>query len=71
VSQGFCSLVSRLAGKTGLQVLRKVKELKMYTKSIVMIAYPSTGSAVEAMKWGTIDYLMKPVSPDNLERPVR
>jgi DNA-binding NtrC family response regulator len=61
----------RLPGKTGLQVLREVKESKPYVKSIVITAYPSTESAVEAMKLGAADYLIKPVEPDNLERLIR
>lgn len=61
----------RLPGKTGLQVLREVKESKPYVKSIVITAYPSAESAVEAMKLGATDYLIKPVAPDNLERLIR
>lgn len=61
----------RLPGKTGLQVLREVKESKPYIKSIVITAYPSTELAVEAMKLGAVDYLIKPVAPDNLERLIR
>jgi DNA-binding NtrC family response regulator len=61
----------RLPGKTGLQVLREVRESKPYIKSIVITAYPSAESAVEAMKLGAIDYLAKPVAPDNLEALIR
>ncbi len=61
----------RLPGKTGLQVLREMKESKPYVKSIVITAYPSAESAVEAMKLGATDYLIKPVAPDNLERLIR
>jgi len=61
----------RLPGKTGLQVLREVKESKPYIKSVVITAYPSAESAVEAMKLGAIDYLAKPVAPDKLEMLIR
>lgn len=61
----------RLPGKTGLQVLREVKESKPYIKSIVITAYPSAESAADAMKLGAIDYLAKPIAPDNLERLIR
>jgi len=61
----------RLPGKTGLRVLREVKESKPYVKSIVITAYPSAESAVEAMKLGAADYLVKPVEPDNLERLIQ
>jgi DNA-binding NtrC family response regulator len=58
----------RLPGKTGLEVLREVSESKPYIKFIVMTAYPSAELAVEAMKMGAVDYLIKPVAPDNLAR---
>ena len=61
----------RLPGKTGLQVLREVRESKPHIRSIVMTAYPSAESAVEAMKLGAIDYLAKPIAPDNLETLIR
>ena len=61
----------RLPGRTGLQVLREVKESKPYIKSIVMTGYPSVELAVEAMRLGAIDYLVKPVAPDTLERLIK
>jgi len=61
----------RLPGKTGLQVLREVRESKPYIKSIIITAYPSAESAVEAMKLGAVDYLVKPVVPDDLEGLIR
>jgi len=61
----------RLPGKSGIQVLRQVKEVKPHIKSIVITAYPSAEMAVEAMKLGAVDYLIKPVAPDHLERLIR
>lgn len=58
----------RLPGKNGLQVLSEVKEAKPQTKCIVITAYPQLELAVEAMKLGAIDYLVKPVAPERLER---
>jgi DNA-binding NtrC family response regulator len=60
----------RLPGKSGIQVLKEVKEVKPYIESIVITAYPSVDLAVEAMKLGAVDYLIKPVAPDDLERLV-
>jgi DNA-binding NtrC family response regulator len=61
----------RLPGKTGLQVLKKVKEAKPYIESIVMTAYPSIELAVEAMKLGAVDYLIKPIACDDIENLIR
>ena len=61
----------RLPGKTGIKILKELKELKPQIKSIVITAYPSAELATEAMKLGAVDYLIKPVAPDDLERLIR
>jgi len=61
----------RLPGKSGLQVLSEVRETKPYIKCVVITAYPSVELAVEAMKLGAVDYLIKPVAPERLERLMR
>ncbi len=61
----------RLPGKTGIIVLKEIKALKPQIKSIVITAYPSTELANEAKKLGAIDYLIKPIAPDDLERLIR
>lgn len=52
---------------TGLEVLRKVKELHPRTIVIIITAYGSIENAVEAMKLGAFNYLIKPFSPDTIE----
>jgi len=61
----------RLPGKTGITVLKEVRALKPEIKSIIITAYPSTELAAEAMKLGAVDYLIKPIAPDDLERLIR
>jgi len=61
----------RLPGKTGITVLKEVRTLKPEIKAIIITAYPSTELAAEAMKLGAIDYLIKPIAPDDLERLIR
>ena len=61
----------RLPGKTGIKVLTEVKQQKPKIKSIVITAYPSAELAAEAMKLGAIDYLIKPVNPDDLEKLIQ
>ena len=72
-TQDFSILVLdvRLPGKTGIQILKEVKALKPQIKSIVITAYPSAELAVEAMKLGAVDYLIKPIAPDELEKLIR
>ncbi len=61
----------RLPGKTGVTVLKEVKALKPGIKSIIITAYPSAEMVTEARKLGVVDYLIKPIAPDDLERLVR
>ena len=61
----------RLPGKTGIRVLREVKELKPKIKSIIITAYPSVDLTEEAIRLGAVDYLIKPIAPEDLERLVR
>jgi sulfite reductase subunit B len=61
----------RLPGKTGLKVLNEVKSQRPWIKSIIITAYPSEETTAEARKLGAIDYLIKPVNPDNLEKLIR
>ena len=68
---GVVVLDVRLPGKTGIKVLKELKALKPQIKSIIITAYSSAELAVEARKLGAVDYLIKPVAPDDLERLIR
>lgn len=57
----------RLPGRTGISVLKDVKASKPQIKSIVITAYPSEELSEEAKKQGAVDYLVKPINPDDLE----
>ena len=56
----------RMGDTDGLGVLTAVKERDSETEVIVMSAYGSIETAVEAMKVGAHDFLEKPFSPDEL-----
>jgi DNA-binding NtrC family response regulator len=61
----------RLPGRTGIAVLKEIKEKKPDTKAIIITAYPTSDLTAEALRLGAIDYLVKPIVPDDLERLVR
>ena len=61
----------RLPGKDGIEVLRQAKEKRPHVKGIIITAYPSVQTAVEAMKEGVVDYLPKPFDLNKLEKLVR
>src|SRR5216117_3549411 len=56
----------RLPGMDGLQILQACKEVSPTTGVIVITAYGSVETAVEAMKMGAYDYITKPFSMDEL-----
>ena len=54
----------RLPGKSGLKVLEYINAHHPQTPAILMTAYSSVEEAVEAMKCGAFDYLVKPFNQD-------
>lgn len=61
----------RMPKAGGLEVLRGVKGICPETRVIVITAYGTVKTAVEAMKEGASDFLMKPFSLDDLELVVK
>ncbi|MFH1499966.1 MAG: sigma-54 dependent transcriptional regulator [Verrucomicrobiota bacterium] len=57
----------RMPGKSGLKVIDKALALANKPAVIMMTAYGSIDSAVEAMKRGAVDFLTKPVNIERLE----
>jgi two-component system response regulator PilR (NtrC family) len=55
----------------GLEVLKRCKELHPHTIVIMISAYASTSTAVEAMKWGAYDYLPKPFKVREIKAVIR
>jgi two-component system response regulator HydG len=56
----------RLPDKTGLEVLREVKEINPATGVIIMTGYADIRMAVNAIKLGAHDYVAKPINPDEI-----
>jgi hypothetical protein len=57
----------RMPGKSGLKVIDKALALPQRPAVIMMTAYGSVDTAVEAMKRGAVDFLTKPVNLERLE----
>jgi len=57
----------KMPGWDGLTVLKKLKELNPEIDVVVMTAYGTVESAVNLMKAGAFDYLIKPIDLDELE----
>jgi len=61
----------KMAGKDGLFVLESVKKQRPETEVIMMTAYATAQNAVEAMKKGAYDYIIKPFETDELKLKVK
>ncbi|MCP4666839.1 MAG: sigma-54-dependent Fis family transcriptional regulator [Deltaproteobacteria bacterium] len=56
----------KMEGMSGLDVLKKVKESDPDVAVVMITAYGSISSVIEAMKNGANDYLLKPFDPNEL-----
>jgi len=57
----------KMPGADGMEVLRSVKEISPETVVIMVTAFATTEAAVEAMKIGAYDYIIKPFKVDELK----
>ena len=60
----------RMPQMTGLELLAKAAEMCPGLPVIVITAHGTVESAVDAMKRGAFDYIVKPIDPDELEMVV-
>jgi DNA-binding NtrC family response regulator len=61
----------RMPELSGLDLLKKVKSISPQTPVVLLTAYGTIQNAVDAMRHGAYDYLLKPFSSEALERVVR
>lgn len=61
----------KMPGIDGLETMRRVKELSPDSGVLMMTAYASVDTAVQAMKEGAFDYLVKPFDPDEVELQIK
>ena len=61
----------RMPKMGGMAVLQGIKSISAVTPVIVITAYGTVNTAVQAMKEGAADFLMKPFSVDHLEAMVK
>src|SRR5213075_924094 len=60
----------RMGGMTGLETLRRIRQTDAKLPVIMMTAYGTTQTAIEAMKLGAYDYLLKPFDVPKLKKLV-
>lgn len=61
----------RMPGMDGLDLLSRIKGINQDTPVILVTAFGTVDNAVEAMKQGAADYILKPLKADELKMIVR
>jgi len=61
----------KMPGMDGLELQRRIKQLETGAAVIMITAYASVQTAVQALKEGAFDYITKPIDPDELSHLVR
>ncbi len=68
---GVVILDIRMPGIDGIKVLREIMRMRPETRVIMITAYGTVEMAVEAIKLGACDYVMKPVVMDDVVTKIR
>src|SRR5690554_565397 len=61
----------KMPGMDGLEMHRRIKTLNPESIAIIMTAFASVETAVQALKDGAFDYITKPFDPDDLSHLIR
>lgn len=56
----------KMPGPSGLELVRRLKELDEHTRVVVLTGYASIATAVESIKLGAVHYLAKPADADEV-----
>ncbi|MBL4902472.1 sigma 54-interacting transcriptional regulator [Desulfocapsa sp. AH-315-G09] len=72
-SQPFDLIISDivLGGSTGIDLLKRIRELNISCPVIMVTGYPTVDTASEALRFGAFDYIQKPVEKEQLLKTVR
>ena len=60
----------RLQDLNGLELLKRIRSLTPTTRVVVLTAYPSPETFLEALNQGVAKYLIKPIEIDYLEATI-
>jgi len=61
----------KMPGMDGIQLMDEIRKIKPETIVIIMTAYATVDTAVQAMKKGAYDYIVKPFNPEDLSMTIR
>lgn len=60
----------RMPETTGLEAQKRIIKFLSHVKTIILTAYSEFSYAQEAIQHGVIDYLLKPVKPEDLKKSI-
>ena len=60
-----------MPGKTGIELLKLITERRLRTKVIFLSGYQDFRYAQDALAFGALDYILKPIAKEQLERTLR
>ncbi len=60
----------KMPGIDGMELLRRIAEGKPEIRIVILTAYGTIESAIEAVRLGVVDYIQKPFSPDQIRELV-
>ena len=61
----------RMPQMSGIEILKNARHLQKQADFIIMTAFATVDTAIEAMKLGAFDYLIKPFAMDNLRAMIK
>ncbi|MFB0518096.1 MAG: sigma-54-dependent transcriptional regulator [Acidobacteriota bacterium] len=65
----LCDL--KMPGMDGIETMQKIKEINKDLPVIIITAYATVNTAVESMKQGAYDYIVKPFDPEEVSHLIR
>ena len=60
-----------MPGIDGIEALREIKKLKPLTEVIMLTGHSTVEAAIEGMKLGAFDFLMKPCNTEDLDTKIK
>jgi DNA-binding NtrC family response regulator len=61
----------KMPGMDGLELQRRIKEIDKDIITIMITAFASVDTSIQALKEGAFDYIVKPVDPDDMGHLIR
>jgi DNA-binding NtrC family response regulator len=61
----------KMPGMDGIELQNRIKQIDQNIVTIIITAYASVDTAIQALKDGAFDYITKPIDPDDLGRLIR